>query len=160
MQIAERVFSHQRAAIQPHPANHFGCPDGIAGEQRVEFRRTQETHHADLHNEVVDQLLGLLFIEDPGVEVALDIDIEERGGAPQRHRAAVLRFHRRQIGEVQPLYRFLGVARRAGDITAIFRRHLLHLQQRAAVLRQLFTQTNSGFQILPALERCLQIGEL
>ncbi len=77
MQIAEAVFGHQRAPVQPHPADHFRRPDRIAGEKRVELRRAQEAHHADLHNEVVDQLLRLDFIQPPGLHVALNVYIEE-----------------------------------------------------------------------------------
>ena len=112
MQIAEAVFGHQRAPVQPHAADHFRRPDRIAGEERVELRRAQEAHHADLHDEVVDQFLRLDFIQPSCLHVAFNVDIEERGRAPQRHRPAVLGFHRCKIGKIDPLHRFLGVHRR------------------------------------------------
>ena len=112
MQVAEAVFSHQRAPVQPHAANHFRGPDRIAGEERVELRRAQEAHHADLHDEVVDQLLGLHLIQPSCLHVAFNVDIEERGRAPQRHRPAVLGFHCGKVGKVDPLHRFLRIHRR------------------------------------------------
>ncbi|CQF64883.1 Uncharacterised protein [Salmonella enterica subsp. enterica serovar Typhimurium str. DT104] len=160
MQITEGVLRHQRAAIKPHPANNFGGPDRIAGKERIKFRRAQETHHADLHDEMVDQFLRLLLCQKARVEIALNVDIKERGGSSQRHCTAILRFYRRQISEVEPLYRFLRVPRRAGDIVAVFRRHLLHLQQRATMLRQLLTQANRRLKILSLLQIRLQVGEL
>ena len=63
MQIAEGGFADQGATIQPHAAQHLRRPDGIPGEQRIKFRGAQETHHADLHDKVVNQLLGLLLIQ-------------------------------------------------------------------------------------------------
>ena len=112
MQVAEAVFGHQRTAIQPHAANHFRGPDRIAGEERVELRRAQETYHADLHDEVVDQLLGLHLIQPSCLHVAFNVDIEERGRAPQRHRPAILGFHCGKVGKVDPLHRFLRIHRR------------------------------------------------
>ncbi len=127
VQVAERRFADQRAAIQPHPADHLRRPDRIPREQRVELRGAQEAHHADLHDEVVDQLLGLDLIQPPCLHVAFNIDIEEGGRAAQRHRPAVLRFHRREVGEVEPLHRLLRVHGRTGDVVSVACRHLLDL---------------------------------
>ena len=160
VQIAEGVFGHQRTTVQPHPADHFRRPDWVAGEQRIKFRCTQEAYHTDLHDEVIDQFLCLLLIEYASFKVALNVDIEERCRAAQRHRAAILRFHCRQISEVEPLHRFLRILRRARDIKAIFRRHFLNLQQRMTMLCQLLTQTDSGFQILAFFQTGLEIGKL
>ena len=160
MQITERVFGYQRTTVQPHPADHFRGPNGVAGEQRIKFRCTQEAHHTDLHDEVVDQFLRLLLVEHTSFEVTFNIDIEERCGTAQRHRPAILRFHRRQVSEVEPLYRFLRILRRARDVEAVFRRHFLNLQQRMTMLCQLLAQTDGGFQILAFFQPRLKIGKL
>ncbi len=160
VEVTERVFGHQRTAIQPHPADHFGGPNRVAGEQRVELRGTQETHHADFHNEVVNQLLRLNFIQHARFDVAFNIDIKEGRSTAQRHRAAVLGFHRCQVAEIEPLYRFLSITRRTGNIKAVLSRHFGNLLQGAAVLGQLFTQTDRGFQIFAAFQSRLQIGKL
>ena len=152
MQIAESIFGHQRTAIQPHPANHLRGPNRIAGKQRIKLRRAQKTDHADLHNEVVDQLLRLLLRQLTGTQIAFNINIQKRRGAPQRHCAAVLGFHRRQIGKIEPLYRFLRITGRAGNIAAVLRGHLLNLQQRAAMLRQLFALAQGRFEIVSPLQ--------
>ncbi len=112
MQVAEAVFGHQRASVQTHASNHFRGPDRIAGEEGVELRRAQEAYHADLHDEVVDQLLGLNLVQPSCLHVAFNVDIEERGRAPQRHRAAVLGFHCGKVGKVDPLHRLLRIHRR------------------------------------------------
>ena len=69
---------------------------GSPGEQLVVFRRAQEADDAQLDDEVVDDLLRLLFGEHAGREVALEVDVEERGRAAERHRGAVLFLHRRR----------------------------------------------------------------
>lgn len=82
VQIAEGVFGHQRTTVQPHPADHFRRPDWVAGEQRIKFRRTQEAHHTDLHDEVIDQFLCLLLIEYASFKVALNVDIQNDAVRP------------------------------------------------------------------------------
>ena len=52
-------------------------------------------------------------VERALVEVALEVDVEEGGGAAERHRRAVLLLGRGQVGEVQPLDR-LAARWRAG----------------------------------------------
>ena len=43
----------------------------------------------------------------PGGEVALEVDVEERRGAAERHRGAVLLLHAGEVAEVEPLHGFL-----------------------------------------------------
>lgn len=64
------------------------------------------------------------------------------------------------VGEVEPLHRLPGSARRVGDIAAVAGRHLLHLQQRAPLFGQLFAQAQGGLQRLAALKGRLQVGKL
>ena len=109
---------------------------------------------------MVDQFLCLLLIEYACFKVALNVDIEERCRAPQRHRAAILRFHCRQVSEVEPLHRFLCILRRTGDVKTVFRRHFLNLQQRTTMFRQLLTQTERSFEIFAFFQTGLEIGKL
>ncbi|MNZ46429.1 hypothetical protein D3C78_641110 [compost metagenome] len=109
---------------------------------------------------MVDQLLRLDLIQTSCLHITLNINIDKCRRATERHRPAVLRFHRGQIGKVQPLHRFLCVHGWTREIKAVVRRHLLNLQQRAAVLRQLFAQADRGFEIVATLHFRLEIGKL
>ena len=102
--IPERRPGDQRAAVLAHAADRLGHPGRVAGEQLVVLRGAQEPHDAQLDHQVVDQLLRLRLGEHARVEVALQVDVEERRRAAQRHRRAVLLLHRAQVGEVQPLH--------------------------------------------------------
>ena len=137
VQVAVAHLCHQVAAVDGHAADGLGDPLRIAGEELVVFRRAGKLHHAQLHDEVVDHLLDFLLGEQAAAQVALSVDIQERAGAAQGHRRAVLLLDGAQVAEVQPLDRFLHVARRAADVKAVAGGHLLELAQRADLLGEL-----------------------
>ena len=60
LQEAEAGLRDQRPAVVAHPADRFGHPGRVAGEQLVVLRRAQEADDAQLDDEVVDDLLRLL----------------------------------------------------------------------------------------------------
>jgi hypothetical protein len=68
-----------------------------------------EAHHAQLHHQMVDEFLRFGLGQHAGLEVALDIDVEEGGDAADRHGGAVLLLHRGEIAEIEPLHRFARV---------------------------------------------------
>ena len=92
---------------------------GIAGEQVLVLGGTGELDHAELHDEVVDELLDLLLGEGTVLEVALSVDVDEGGGTADGHGGAVLLLDGSQVGEVHPLDGLLGVGSRAGDVEAV-----------------------------------------
>ncbi len=75
--------------------------------------------------------------EPPLGDVALQVDVQERGGAAQRHRRAVLLLGGREVGQVQPLHGLLGGRGGPGHVDAVRRRHLGELTQRPDLLGQL-----------------------
>ena len=76
-------------------------------------------------------------VSRPAVEVALEVDVEEGRAAAERHRRAVLLLHRGEVAEVEPLHGFARGPRRARDVEAVARGHLLQFLQRADLLGQL-----------------------
>ena len=130
VQEAVAHFSDHVAAVQRHAAERFGDPGGIAAEQLVVGRGAQETHDPQLHDEVVHELLNLLFGVLAAPEVGFGVDVEEGRDAADRHRRAVLLLDRREIAEIEPLDRLFGVFRRAGDVEAVFGGHRLEFLER------------------------------
>ena len=110
---------------------------GIAGEQVVVLGRAQEPDDAELDDEVVDDLLRLLLGNRACGEIALEVDVEERRRAAERHRRAVLLLHARQVAEVEPLHGLFRVRRRTRDVEAVARRHLLQFLERPDLFGQL-----------------------
>ena len=154
MEEAEAVFGYERSAVQSHTADGFGCPDGVAGEELVVFRGTQEANHAQFHDQVVNHFLRFAFGDDAVFQVALDVDVKEGGDAAKAHRSAVLRFDGGEVGEVGPLYGFFGVGGRAGDVIAVAGGHVFHLAEGAVLFADFFTQTDDVFQVFA----CFQVG--
>ena len=112
-------------------ARHFQRgPHGVAAEQLVVAGDAGELDHAELHDQMVDQFLGLALCEDAAVQVALDVDIQEGGDAAHAHGGAVLSLNGGQIAEVQPLDGLLRVGGRLGDVVAVGGGHLLHALER------------------------------
>jgi hypothetical protein len=68
---------------------------------------------------MIDKFLGLGFVESSFPKIALDIDIEERGDASERHGGAVLLFDGSEVSEVKPLESLGGVSGGAPEIEAI-----------------------------------------
>ena len=123
VQDAEAVPGDERPAVHPHAADRFGHPCGIAAEQLVIFLDAHELDDAQLHDEMVDELLRLLFGERSLVQIALDINVQEGGIPADGHRRAVLILHRRQIAEIDRLNGFLCVCRGTGNVAAVDCRH-------------------------------------
>ncbi len=129
LQVAERRPGDQGAAVRAHAADRLGDPGRVPGEQLVVLGGAQEADDPQLDDEVVDQLLGLLLGQESGLQVALEVDVQEGRGAAQRHGGAVLLLDRRQVGEVQPLDRLPAGAGRTGEVVPVGRGHLLELAQ-------------------------------
>ena len=109
LQHAEGALGDERAPVLAHAADHLGHPDRVAGEELVVLRRAQEAHDAPLDHEVVDDLLGLRLGQRAFAQVALEVDVPERGQPPGRHRRAVLLLDRGEVAEVGPLHRLARV---------------------------------------------------
>ena len=109
---------------------------------------------------MVDQFLRLFFGQFARLDVALDEHVEEGGHAAEGHGGAVLGFHRGQVAEVGPLYRFLRVSGRAGDVVTVFGGHLFDLSQSAVLFSDLFAQLDGHFQIFAVFQFFLQRFEL
>ena len=160
VQEAEAVFGHQCTAVQAHTADGFGGPNRVAGEQFIVFRGAQETHHAQFHHQMVNQLLRFAFGQRTGFQVALDVDIQESCHAAKRHGGTVLRFHGSQIAEISPLYGFAGIGGRAGNIKAVARGHFFHLTQSFVLIVDFFAAADGFFQIFTGFQIGLQRIEL
>ncbi|MGC0352247.1 hypothetical protein RKD34_007827 [Streptomyces sp. SAI-218] len=76
------------------------------------------------------------------VQVPLEVDVEEGGGAAQRHRGAVLLLHRGEVAEVEPLHGLVGGRGGAGDVTAVGGRHPGQLTQRPYLLGEFLPVTD------------------
>ncbi len=103
------ALGHQSASIQIHSADTFGCPIGIAAEQRIVVGRTEEPNDAELLHQLVPKLLRPRLVQNTGLEVALDVNVQEGRDAPDRHCRAVGFLDCAQIGEISPLERFLRI---------------------------------------------------
>ena len=68
---------------------------------------------------MIDEFLDFFLGVNAVVQVALSVDINEGRGPAQRHRRTVLFLNGRQIAEIQPLDRFLGILGRPGNIIAV-----------------------------------------
>ena len=101
---------HHRSAVESCARDLQCRPDRIAGKQLVVARDARELDHAELHRQVVDQLLRLLFRQRALAQVALDIDVQEGRDAADAHRRAVLRLDCCEVAKIQPLNGFLRVA--------------------------------------------------
>ena len=97
LQVAEARARDERAAVLADAAERLGDPGRVAAEQLVVLGRAQEAHGAQLHDEVVDQLLRVLLVEHAGGEVALEVEVQERRRATERHRGAVLLLDRGEV---------------------------------------------------------------
>src|SRR4051812_24250562 len=103
MKEAKTGLGDQRTSVIAHAADGFGHPGRVAGEQLVIFGRAQETDNPELDYEIVNDFLGLRFVECAFGEIALEVDVEKGGNAPKRHRRAVLLFDGGQVSKIEPL---------------------------------------------------------
>ena len=135
-------LGHHAPAVLSHASDFQGRPDGVAREEGVIGRNTGEFDHAELHDEVVYELLSAFLSEDAGSEVAVDIDIKEGRDTANAHGGAVLGLDGSEIAEVEPLDSFFGVISGLGDVEAIGGGHFLHAMERANLLRELFAEAD------------------
>ena len=115
----EGGLGDQRTAVVAETGVGPGRPVRVAGEDVVVVLGTQEAHDAQLHDDVVDELLGVGLGDLAGLEVALDEAVEEGGVAAERHGGAVLGLDGGQVAHVGPLHGFLGGLGRTGQIQAV-----------------------------------------
>ena len=144
VQVAEAHLGDERAAVHAHAADGLGDPLRVAREQVLVLGRAGELDHAELHDEVVHELLDLLLGEGAARQVALRVDVDEGRGAADRHRRAVLILDRREVGEVHPLDGLLGVRRRAHDVEPVDTAELGQLVQGADLLGELLAVADDG----------------
>ena len=96
--------------IEADTADRLGDPGRVPAEEGVVGGGAQEADDAQLHDEVVDQLLDLRLGVKPRLQVALTVDVEEGGDPAEAHRRPVLLLRGGEEGEVEPLDRLLGVS--------------------------------------------------
>ncbi len=114
-----RGLGDQGAAVVAEARVGPGRPVRVAGEDRVVVLGAQEAHDAQLHDQVVDDLLGVGLGDLAGLEVALEVHVEEGGHTAERHRGAVLALDGGEVAHVGPLHGLLGGLRRTGQVEAV-----------------------------------------
>ena len=157
VQESEVVLGHHVTPVHAKAGHLEGRPDGVSGEQLVVAGDAGELDHAELEDDVVDELLGLLLAEDAGGKVALDVDVQERGDAPYGHGGTVLGLDGREVAEVEPLEGLAGVGGRSGDVVAVDLGHVLDATERTDLLCNLLAQTDGvvGHGAIAAVEKVL-----
>ena len=103
MQVSERGLCDHRRSVYRHAADGLSYPGRVAREERIVLGCSCELYKTQLHYEMVDILLRLLFGDKPSVKVTLDIDVNKRGCSAQRHSRAVLLLDGSKVAEIQPL---------------------------------------------------------
>ena len=93
----------------------------------VVINGAQEADDAQLDHQGVDNLLRLALRDAAGLQVALEVNIEEGGKAADGHGGAVLGFHGGEVCEIGPLHRFLGGGGGLGNVEPVFGGHGLEL---------------------------------
>ncbi len=86
----ERGLGDQRTAVVAEAGIRPGRPVRVTREDVVVILGAQEADDAQLHDDVVDELLSIGLGNLAGLEVAFDEDIEERGVTAEGHCGAVL----------------------------------------------------------------------
>ena len=134
------ALGHQRAAIQIHSADAFGGPVGVAAEQRIVVGRAEEPDDAELLHQLVPKFLRPRLVQNAGLEVALDVDVQEGRDAPDRHRRAVGFLDRAEIGEVRPLECFLRIRSGLRYVETVEFCHRGEVLESTHLLRQFLAQ--------------------
>ena len=158
VQIAEGVFGHQRLAVDAHAADGLGHPGGVAAEQLVVLRRAQVAHQPQLDDELVHQLLGAGLVQQAVVQITLDVDVQEGGGAAQRGGRAVVLLDAGQVAHVQGLHRLLRGLGGLGDVHAVARGHAGHLFQRPDLHADVLAQADA--LVVHGAVDAVQVGQL
>ena len=148
----ERGLGDHRTAVIAEAGVGPGRPVRVAGEDRIVVLGTQEAHDAQLHDDVVDELLGVGLGDLAGLEVALDVAVEEGGVAAEGHGGAVLGLDGGQVAHVGPLHGFLRGLGRAGQVEAVLVAEVDELLQSLDLLVVLLTEAD------PVLD--LRLGEV
>ena len=91
---------------------------------------------------MVDELLRLRLVELAGLEVALDVDVQERGDAAHGHGGAVLGLDGGQVAKVEPLHGLVRVACGLRDVVAVDLGHRLDALEGADLLGNLLAQAD------------------
>lgn len=144
LQETERGLGHLRAAVVEASADGFGHPRRVAGEDVVVGLHSEVAHHAELDDELVDQLLREHFVDVAVGQIVLDEDVEERRNVAQRHCGAVLLLHGGEVGHVDPLYGLLRRVRRTAQVQSVVFAHRADLLECLDLLRDLFAQADAG----------------
>ena len=100
--------------------------------------------HAELDDELVDELLCERFVDQAVREVVLDEDVEERRDVAQRHGGAVLLLDGREVGHVNPLHGFLRRMGRTAQVQAVVLAQRADLLQGLDLLGDLLAQADAG----------------
>ena len=148
----ERGLGDHGAAVVAEAGVGPGRPVRVAGEDGVIVLGTQEADDAQLHDDVVDELLGTGLVQRAVLQVTLDVDVEEGRVAAEGHGGAVLALDRGQVAHVGPLHGFLCGLGRAGQIQAVLVAEVDQLLQGLDLLVVLFAETD------PVLD--LRLGEV
>ena len=101
-------------------------------------------YHAQLDDELVDELLCEHLVDVAVRQVVFDEDVEERRHVAQRHRGAVLFLHGCEVSHVNPLHGLLCRMRRAAQVEPVVFAHRADLLQRLDLLGDLFAQADAG----------------
>ena len=115
----EGGLGYHRTAVVAEAGVGPGRPVRVAGEDRVVVLGAQEAHDAQLHDDVVDDLLGVGLGDLAGLQVTLEVAVEERGVAAEGHGGAVLALDGGEVAHVGPLHGLLRGLRRAGQVQAV-----------------------------------------
>ena len=148
----ERGLGDQGAAVVAEARIGPSRPVRIAGEDRIIVLGTQEAHDTQLHDQVVDDLLSVDLGNLAGLQIALEVYIEEGGYAAERHCGAVLALDGGEVTHVGPLHGLLGGLCRAAQVEAILLAEVDQLLQGLDLFVVLFTEAN------PVLD--LRLGEI
>ena len=100
-------------------------------------------HHAELDDELVDELLSKAFVDEAVLKVVLDVDVEERRHVAQRHGGPVLLLDRGKVGHVDPLHGLLCRIGRAGEVEPVIFAHHFDVFQGSDLFGHLFAQADA-----------------
>ena len=125
-------------------ADGFRHPGGVAGKQLVIGGGAQEAHHAQLHDEMIDDLLDLAFGIAALGQILFGVDIQEGGDPADGHGGAVLLLDRGEVAEIQPLDGFLGILGGHGNVEPVGGGHALQGLQGPHLLGQFLPQADGA----------------
>ena len=148
----ERGLGDQSTAVIAEACVGPSRPVRIAGEDRVVILGTQEAHDTQLHDQVVDDLLSVGLGDLTGLQVTLEVHVEEGGDAAERHCGAILALDGSEVAHVGPLHCFLSGLCRAGQVKTILVTEVDQLLQGLDLLVMLFAEAD------PVLD--LRLGEV